>query len=72
MLSVSYDNDRLFGTLLTHDETDSERTYFTIECEYFHFCKWMYSHGWIHVRDKPCERKGLRGYEVTLHRGGRQ
>lgn len=56
----------IYGTLLHKNEDDTERTYFVLECQYHKFYVWMYQYGWNKVKEKACERNGLRGYKVTL------
>lgn len=67
-MKTHYSYDDIYGTLLHKNEDDTERTYFIIDCEYWKFYRWMFSHGWNKSRDHPCERNGLTGYEVTLKR----
>lgn len=63
-----YTYDELYGTLLHSNEDDSERTYFIIECLTYKFYRWMFKEGWNMVSKKSCERNGLRGFEIILHK----
>lgn len=67
-METTYSYDDIFGTLLHKNEDDTERTYFTVECEYYSFYRWMFQHGWNLYKKKECKRKGLRGLEITLQR----
>ena len=65
-MNEHYEYDELYGTLLHKNPTDTERTYFVIECQYWKFYKWMYLHGWNKVKYKTVNINELIGYEVTL------
>jgi hypothetical protein len=67
-MKQTYNYDELYGTLLYKNKEDTDRTYFIKESEFWKFYKWMYSYGWNLIKGKPCERNGLKGYEVVLHR----
>lgn len=60
--------DEIYGTLLHKNEDDTERDYFVLECEYYKFYKWMFQYGWNKIRDHPCERNGISGYEIIIRR----
>lgn len=63
-----YGYDEIYGTLLHKNKDDTKRKYFIVECEYWKFYRWMFSHGWNKIRGKPYVRNGLNGFKVTLHR----
>jgi hypothetical protein len=67
-MNEHYSYDEIYGTLLYKNETDDIRKYFVIDCEYYKFYRLMFMYGWNKVSIKQCERKGLRGFEVKLHR----
>jgi len=65
-MNTHYTYDEIYGILLNRNENDTERNYFVIEYDYWSFCRWMYQYGWNKIRDHPCERNEIRGYEVKL------
>ena len=64
----TYSYDNLYGTLIHKNEDDTERVYFCIECQHYKFYRWMFMYGWNKARGYPCERNGLKGFEITLRR----
>lgn len=65
-MNHTYSCDELYGTLLYETSDKLERLYFVLDCEYYKLYTWMYQYGWNKVKEKACERNGLRGYKVTL------
>jgi hypothetical protein len=61
-MSEHYNYDEVYGTLVSMNENDSERVYFVVDCEYWKFYRWMYSHGWNFVNKKIYKN----GYKATL------
>lgn len=67
-MNEHYSYDEVYGTLLNRNKTDTERLYFCIECECYKFYKWMFMYGWNKARDHPCDRNGIRGFEIKIRR----
>ena len=63
-----YAYDELYGVLLSKNENDTERIYFITECQFWKFYIWMYQYGWNLIGKNPCEKSGLKGFEITLHK----
>ena len=65
-MKPTYNYGEIYGILLHKNDDDTERKYFVIECEYWGFYMWMFSHGWNNIINLPCKRNGIIGYESTL------
>ena len=59
---------KLYGTLVCKNEDDTTRTYFVIECVYWEFYIHMFVNDWNMDSKKSCERNGLKGFNIILHR----
>lgn len=69
-MNEHFEYDELYGTLLHKNDDDTEREYFIIECQFYKFYRWMFQYGWNLIRGKPCERNGIKGVNVLIHKGG--
>lgn len=64
-----YNYDKIYGTLLSQNTSDTVRTYFVVECQVWSLKRWMFQYGWSFPhKDKAVMKDGLLGFEVTLEK----